>query len=325
MMKKISIFNYEAYYLDYLEGNLSDEDVVELLAFLDKHPELKLEEEELPLFESNEVMLGDLSFLKETDESDAVTQGNYEHFLVAKHEGILTADKEAELSSFIDSKPEFEKNDRLFAAVYFKPETDIVYGDKSVLKQKAPIVLWPYYSGIAAAFIAAIFFLYQPGNVNGLNTVQVASSDINNSTTRQTQSTPELQEANIFSPITNLFTSESTEASVQESSIITKKNNLVKKEDDPILLNRQPTRPIVAALDNKEVNPISTIYTHPEEVKTSNSDVAYTNTRVMENPIEPITKFISEKTKTEVDFRQPKSKKQKGFLVKIGKFELERK
>lgn len=323
MMKKINIFNYEAYYLDYLEGNLPEEDAVVLLDFLEKHPELKLEEEELPMLESESVTLNDLSFLRETEDSDAITEENYTHFLIAKHEGILTENKETELEAFVAATPNAEKEEKLFGAVYFEPDTQVVFADKSSLKQKAPIVMWPYYSSIAAAMIAAVFFLYQPGNVDGLNTVQVASNDVSNTVQEQTQSSPEVQEANIFSPITNLFASEPEQA-VEPKSVV-KKNVSVQKDEDPVILNNQPSRPIVAALDNKEVNPISTIYTHPVEAKGNTGDVAYTNVNEMQNPIEPITKFISKKTKTEVDFRQPKSKKQKGFLVKIGKFELERK
>ena len=46
-MERISIFNYEAFYLDYLEGNLSQEDNALFLAFLSQHPELKMDEEEI--------------------------------------------------------------------------------------------------------------------------------------------------------------------------------------------------------------------------------------------------------------------------------------
>ena len=47
-MEKISIFNYEAYYLDLLEGNLSEEDTALLLDFLEQHPHLKLDHEFMP-------------------------------------------------------------------------------------------------------------------------------------------------------------------------------------------------------------------------------------------------------------------------------------
>ena len=43
-MERISIFNYEAFYLDYLEGRLNQEDSALLLLFLESHPELIVED-----------------------------------------------------------------------------------------------------------------------------------------------------------------------------------------------------------------------------------------------------------------------------------------
>ena len=49
----------------------------------------------------------------------------------------------------------------------------------------------------------------------------------------------------------------------------------------------------------------------------------------MENPIEPITNFLSDKTKREIDFKKTKKngnpKNGKGFFIKIGNFEISRK
>jgi len=41
-MEHISIFNYEAFYLDFLEGTLSEEDTALFLKFMEEHPELRL-------------------------------------------------------------------------------------------------------------------------------------------------------------------------------------------------------------------------------------------------------------------------------------------
>lgn len=324
MIKKINIFNYEAYYLDYLEGNLSENDAAILLDFLEKHPELKMEDEELPTFTEDEVSLGSLDFLKEIDDDEIITEKNVEHFLISKHEAVLNEEKEEELEAFIASNPAAAKSDRLFGAVYFTPDEGVVMAGKSDLKQKAPVVLWPYYSGIAAAMIAAFFFLYNPAPTVGIDSVKYAQNDTNGSVSTQEASPvqPEVQEANILSPITNLFSSSEPSAN---STVVNKGEEKQGLDEEPVLLNNQPSRPIVAALDKKEISPISTIYTNPVEASTSNQDVAYTDVNEMQNPIEPITKFISDKTNTEVDFRQPKSKNKKGFLVKIGKFELERK
>ncbi len=324
MIKKINIFNYEAYYLDYLEGNLSEEDTAGLLDFLDKHPDLKMVEEELPTFTTDEVSLGNLDFLKEADDEDPITEKNVEHFLISKHEAVLSKEKEEELEVFIAGNPAAAKDDQLFGAVYFTPDKAVVMTGKADLKKKAPVVLWPYYSGVAAAVIAVFFFLYNPAPTVGIESVKFAQNDSDSVTSKQNKaaSQQEILETKVFSPNKNLFTS--SEPSISSTAVEKEqeKQNLV---EETVILNNQPSRPMVAALDNKEISPISTIYTNPIESTSSGQDVAYTDVNQTQNPIEPITKFISEKTNTEVDFRQPKSKKKKGFFVKIGKFELERK
>jgi hypothetical protein len=325
MIKKINIFNYEAYYLDYLEGNISEADAAVLLDFLDSHPDLKMEDEELPTFKEDEVSLGSLDFLKQTYDADPITDKNVEHFLISKHEAILSKEKAEELEKFIATNSAAAKNDRLFGAVYFTPDEKVVMAGKADLKKKAPVVLWPYYSGIAAAMIAAFFFLYNPAPSVNVKPVQYAQNDTANGTVsnqNKAASQPEVQEANFLSPITNLFTTSEPSTS---TTVVEKGQQKQNSAEEQIILNNQPSRPMVAALDDKEISPISTIYTNPVETSKGNRDVAYTKVNDMQNPIEPITKFISEKTNREIDFRQPKSKKKKGFFVKIGKFELERK
>ena len=47
MNMPITIENYEAFYLDYLEGNLSGETLVAFEAFLAAHPELSVDDDAL--------------------------------------------------------------------------------------------------------------------------------------------------------------------------------------------------------------------------------------------------------------------------------------
>ena len=44
MNQLITEENYESFYLDFLEGNLNQEDTNAMLAFLDEHPMFKLED-----------------------------------------------------------------------------------------------------------------------------------------------------------------------------------------------------------------------------------------------------------------------------------------
>ena len=44
-MEQLNIHNYEAFYLDFLEGNLNEEETSQLFCFLDENPSLKIEVE----------------------------------------------------------------------------------------------------------------------------------------------------------------------------------------------------------------------------------------------------------------------------------------
>ena len=60
----INLHNYEAFYLDYAEGNLSAEVVTELILFMEEHPLLKVELDHFSILEISSV--SDISFNKET-------------------------------------------------------------------------------------------------------------------------------------------------------------------------------------------------------------------------------------------------------------------
>jgi hypothetical protein len=49
-MNRINFSNYEAWLLDYAEGNLSAEDTAELLLFMEQHPELQTDVDNLMEF-----------------------------------------------------------------------------------------------------------------------------------------------------------------------------------------------------------------------------------------------------------------------------------
>lgn len=101
-MENINLNNYEAYFLDYLEGNLSLEATGDLLLFLEAHPELK-EELEIDLDELrlsvSEAHLPSKDLLKR-DEFDLSIE-SIDELIVADLEGDLSAKQHDELMSFI--------------------------------------------------------------------------------------------------------------------------------------------------------------------------------------------------------------------------------
>jgi hypothetical protein len=105
-MGKINLDNYEAYFLDFTEGNLAEDDRRELAVFLNMHPELKAEMEEdladatlIPEAASFDAK----GSLKVTDESLPISKENIEDLMIAQIERQLSPEHESKVLRFIEA------------------------------------------------------------------------------------------------------------------------------------------------------------------------------------------------------------------------------
>lgn len=159
-MSKINLQNYEAFYLDYLEGNLAEEDIVLFEKFLAKNPHLQNDFEDfdsLSLDAKKETF--DKSILFQKIDKDSV-----EEFIISNLENEIDADSKAELNAYLET----DKEAQLLAARYKKtilPDTKITYADKHALKKKTPVLyLIGPATGIAAALL--LFFMFKSPEEN---------------------------------------------------------------------------------------------------------------------------------------------------------------
>src|ERR1041384_6941427 len=105
---KIHGNNYEAFFLDYHEGNLDAQSKQDVLAFVSAHPELREE------FESFEIIsLSDKTSVtfpgKEKLKKNSITEYNYRTWLVAFVENDLPAEGRKEVERFIQAHPVYAK------------------------------------------------------------------------------------------------------------------------------------------------------------------------------------------------------------------------
>lgn len=139
---KINRDNYEAYFLDYHEGQLSPEMVEEVMMFVDQNPELKNvfdEFEAVSLVADGDIVFERKSSLKKNQvfATSQVNELNFEEFLVNETEGLLNPEQLASIEEFISINPQFEKDRRLFALAHLSTDDEIVFEAKDSLKQKA--------------------------------------------------------------------------------------------------------------------------------------------------------------------------------------------
>ncbi|MBL7937513.1 MAG: hypothetical protein JNM51_17035 [Bacteroidia bacterium] len=154
-MGKIDIHNYEAYLLDYSEGNLTDELLMELELFLIQHPELDINLSELSLVSLKEESV---SFLNKNNlkksEADLVSEMQF----IAYIENQLPSNEMAELEKSCSINPLLSKELALYQKTIVQADELVVYPNKQKLKRK-PKIIWLDFSVIKYSAAACILFL----------------------------------------------------------------------------------------------------------------------------------------------------------------------
>ena len=154
-MGQINMYNYEAYLLDFSEGNLTEELQMELELFLIQHPELDINLSELELLSLNEeiFLFENKQHLKKSN-ADLVSEAQF----VAYIENQLSEDEKIQVEKSCAVNTQLAKELALFQKTIALADTTIIYPNKNELKRK-PKVIWFDFSVTQYAAAACILFL----------------------------------------------------------------------------------------------------------------------------------------------------------------------
>lgn len=176
--------NYEAYFLDHSEGNLSPEEQAELFSFLKQNPDL---ENELQQFSNAPIPAERLVFehkakLKKLDiqATILINEHNYNEFFIAWYEGDLDVSGKEEVELFLKKNPSLIRDFKLFAKARLQPEK-IVFRKKQDLKRNKIVPLYRSISWVAlaaAAFTAAFFIFKESPEQQPLYVEPIVQADI---------------------------------------------------------------------------------------------------------------------------------------------------
>lgn len=160
---KISIDNYEAYLIDYMDGRLNNAEIQQLKAFcVQNHIDFEELTENLPVLESINDTFDEKEYLFKNKivPFGNINEDNYEERFIAYQELLLDGEEEREVEEFADNNPFLLNDLRTYGNCRLEPDTTIVFKDKDNLKKKA--VILPLYAKIAAvaAVIAVLFGLF---------------------------------------------------------------------------------------------------------------------------------------------------------------------
>lgn len=206
MMSEITIHNYEAYLLDFSEGNLSNELTHALELFLMYHPELDINLTELSLLsiEEEQISFSNKLSLKKT-ESDLISEEQF----VAYIEHQLPSSEKKALEKSCSINPSLAKELALFQKTIFVADAAVVYQNKSALKRKSKAIwlnfsITQYAAAACVIFLIGLFMFWQQTNsINTSNLVANSKKD-NNHIKHIKNEKPSLafkEESTNFSPV----------------------------------------------------------------------------------------------------------------------------
>jgi len=148
--------NYEAFFLDYIEGNLEEARIDEFLDFLEMNPDLK---EELHLFENIQLPedLSKFSGKEQLYRSPEEAKTSIEAKTIAYLEGDLDKEESSLFETYLAAHPELLKDYQLFAKTKLKPEPGLIFKGKNKLYKKSAAVVFMNWTARAAAVIVLLW------------------------------------------------------------------------------------------------------------------------------------------------------------------------
>jgi hypothetical protein len=166
--------NYEAYFLDYLEGNLDEDIVNDFIEFLQANPDLReeLETAQLVRLKAEEVIFEkkDKMYKEEFDREEI-----FNHAAIALLEDDLAEPEKSRFMSFLQEHPLKQKEAALFEKTKQVPDQNITFSKKYKLYRYSAtktILLW---TTRVAAVLALAFFMYRIADY--INPVQSGSEN----------------------------------------------------------------------------------------------------------------------------------------------------
>lgn len=176
---KIDIHNYEAYAMDYIDGNLNDSESKEMQAFLLKHPHIAMELEDLNVFELNFDNKSKLDSQFKSDlkkraivSSQGIDESNFEEKFIAYFEKDLTKDEREDVLSFVQKNPSLHKEFESYGSLQLTADLSLIYPDKKELKKEESKKLILFYQIVAAAAVLIFGFWFLQTNQETLKRTQ---------------------------------------------------------------------------------------------------------------------------------------------------------
>jgi hypothetical protein len=330
----INIENYEVYYLDYLEGNLNEEQTRAFLAFLEQHPELKMEDEALTILPEHtheKLDTNTKNSFKIDLLTELITEESVEHFMIASIEKQLSKEQDLALQTFIQKHPVYQV-DYVWYQKSVLPREQVSYPAKASLK-RGGFIIPMYYKAIAIAASLILLLLF----ITNYNSTRLSNPAIQVAKVQKTEQkgSKSIQKNNTKIEQVQEVTQGTPIQVAQEDNKKIEQTNHSSYKTDFKLNKTLPTKALKSLISSNQdlaLVPLNIISptNYVSEIESdfvSSSNSSYLSVEQMTTPIYLLSKEIKKRFNQEIEIRSAKAtrERQGGFYIKIGSFEIVRK
>lgn len=254
---KITIDNYEALLIDYMDGTISTQDLESLKIFLLTHPELDIQLQDLqdmPALTASTDTVFDYQYLLKEDQGAELPA--LDTLMIGHVENVNTHDQEKELKSLLHKHPEKIADLNLYKKTKLPVLYSIFYDNKESLFKEAAVfsmrkILAPL--AVAASLLIGVFAVYN--YLQEDPTTTVAATESVEKTVPQDTSTSNAHTP--IAPSTDQNTAVAQTEPAAPAPVPSTTPTLVKTDAAPVI--QKPIRYQTAYTDNKtSSHPIST-------------------------------------------------------------------
>lgn len=169
MKAKVNILNYENYWKNYLNGNLSESLEQELFNFLDSNPILYNK-----LVDDDELKL-EAPAVQYENKSDLYAENQIDNLLISKLEGVISEENDKYITQKIESEESIKAEFEQYKKTRLHADKNIQLPNKKKLKKSVSIPLYQRISAVAAIFLVlyvAGIYVFQPATELNIESAQ---------------------------------------------------------------------------------------------------------------------------------------------------------
>jgi hypothetical protein len=177
--------NYEIFFLDYWEKQLSPGDVADLMLFLEQNPDLQSEFDSFDntsLTPDNNIKFDNKIELKKNSivSVNGINADNFETVFISAIEDQLDSRQKSNLLLFLEKNSFLKKEYELFRKTILVPDKSVIFEYKKSLQKKTLLIYqkqFLYYATAAAAILLLFFSVIVNFEFNDKSDIYLANSD----------------------------------------------------------------------------------------------------------------------------------------------------